>query len=46
MNPMIPQNALQGESLSRRWFLRDCGVGLGAVAATSLLEQQAAQAAV
>ena len=45
MNPMIPQNALQGESLSRRWFLRDCGVGLGAVAATSLLEQQAAQAA-
>jgi len=45
MNPMISQNALQGESLSRRWFLRDCGVGLGAVAATSLLEQQAAQAA-
>ncbi|MBR9800899.1 DUF1501 domain-containing protein [bacterium] len=45
MNPMIPQNALQGESLSRRWFLRDCGVGLGAVAATSLLQQQAAQAA-
>ncbi|WP_237228422.1 DUF1501 domain-containing protein [Rubinisphaera sp. JC750] len=45
MNPMISRNALQGESLSRRWFLRDCGVGLGAVAATSLLEQQAAQAA-
>ena len=45
MNPMISQNALQGESLSRRWFLRDCGVGLGAVAATSLLQQQAAQAA-
>lgn len=45
MNPMISQNALQGGSLSRRWFLRDCGVGLGAVAATSLLQQQAAQAA-
>nr|WP_150106013.1 DUF1501 domain-containing protein [Rubinisphaera brasiliensis] len=42
---MISQNALQGESLSRRWFLRDCGVGLGAVAATSLLQQQAAQGA-
>lgn len=45
MKNMIPQNCLQGESLSRRWFLRDCGVGLGAVAATSLLQQQAAQAA-
>ena len=28
--------------ISRRWFLRDCGVGLGAIAATDLLECSAA----
>ncbi len=34
----IPQlQAAQANSLSRRWFLRDCGVGLGAIAASSLL---------
>jgi len=29
--------AARAQSLSRRWFLRDCGVGLGAIAAGSLL---------
>lgn len=28
-------------SISRRWFLRDCGVGLGAIAATQLLNETA-----
>ncbi len=27
--------------VSRRWFLRDCGVGLGAIAATDLLHASA-----
>ena len=37
MDPMTPTN------VSRRWFLRDCGVGLGAIAAADLVrESQAA----
>jgi hypothetical protein len=32
------------ENPSRRWFLRDCGVGLGAVAATALLNDTATAA--
>ena len=31
--------------VSRRWFLRDCGVGLGAMAATDLLQCSTATAA-
>ena len=34
----LPQlHAARARSLSRRWFLQDCGVGLGAIAAGSLL---------
>ncbi|MFM8470220.1 MAG: DUF1501 domain-containing protein, partial [Limisphaerales bacterium] len=32
-------------SLARRWFLRDCGVGLGSIALASLLGAREAQAA-
>ncbi len=42
MEKMIPINntrACFARELSRRWFLRDCGVGLGASALTSLLAQ-------
>ena len=34
---LAPLAAARGRAIARRWFLRDCGVGLGAVAATSLL---------
>ncbi len=30
--------------ISRRWFLRDCGVGLGAIAAAQLLDESASAA--
>ncbi|WP_436716277.1 DUF1501 domain-containing protein [Roseiconus lacunae] len=30
------------ENISRRWFMRDCGVGLGAIAATDLLCESSA----
>lgn len=33
------------ERLRRRWFFRDCGVGLAGIAATSLLSQDSLQAA-
>ena len=39
-NAVYPQN-----NVARRWFLKDCGVGLGAVAATHLLAQNATIAA-
>ena len=29
--------SIRAQALTRRWFLRDCGVGLGAIAAGSLL---------
>jgi Protein of unknown function (DUF1501) len=32
-------------ALARRWFLRDCGVGLGSIALASLLGERQAQAA-
>jgi hypothetical protein len=32
--------------VSRRWFLRDCGVGLGAIAATDLLQSSVSAASV
>lgn len=31
----------RAQFLSRRWFLKDCGLGLGSIALTSLLRQQA-----
>jgi Protein of unknown function (DUF1501) len=31
----------RSQATSRRWFLRECGVGLGAIAATSLLARDA-----
>src|SRR5437588_11521706 len=34
-----------GRYLSRRWFLRDCGVGLAGLAAGALLADDAARAA-
>jgi hypothetical protein len=39
-NTLSPQN-----TIARRWFLKDCGVGLGAVAATQLLAESSARAA-
>ena len=30
-----------GRDISRRWFLRDCGVGLGSIALSSLMNQEA-----
>jgi hypothetical protein len=33
----------RAEFLKRRWFLRDCGVGLGAIAASSLLADETAR---
>ncbi len=38
MNPLARQ-------ISRRWFLKDCGVGLGSIAAAQLLAEEAAGAA-
>ena len=35
----------QRRAISRRWFFRDCGVGLGAIALHSLLGGQTASAA-
>ena len=32
---------MKSESVSRRWFLNECGVGLGAIAASELLSQTA-----
>lgn len=43
MNLQALLNA-RANSLRRRWFLRDCGVGLGAIAAGSLLAADAAKA--
>ncbi|MFM7837060.1 MAG: DUF1501 domain-containing protein, partial [Planctomycetaceae bacterium] len=45
MGAQAAQRAI--EMLRRRWFLRDCGVGLGAMAAASLMagESQAGQSA-
>jgi hypothetical protein len=37
-------HAAQASYLRRRWFLRDCGVGLGAIAAGSLLSSDLKQA--
>lgn len=36
--------AAHAQAVSRRWFLRDCGVGLGAIAAGSLLSSDLPQA--
>jgi hypothetical protein len=35
----------EARDVSRRWFLRECGVGLGAIAATSLMTAEAATGA-
>jgi hypothetical protein len=31
---------VQAQAVSRRWFLHECGVGLGAIAATSLMKDE------
>ena len=36
--------AAHAQAVSRRWFLRDCGVGLGAIAAGSLLTNDLSRA--
>ena len=38
MNPRHP--GFTGGSAARRWFLRDCGIGLGSVAMQALMQQQ------
>ncbi len=38
----VQNSDMQATRLARRWFLRDCGVGLGAIAANSLLQQSSA----
>ncbi|OYP38838.1 DUF1501 domain-containing protein [Rhodopirellula sp. MGV] len=45
--PIEELNRLRANLVSRRWFMRDCGVGLGAIAASQLLSEDrpAAQAA-
>jgi hypothetical protein len=35
---------LRSQDICRRWFLRECGVGLGAVATTALLDESATAA--
>jgi hypothetical protein len=43
---MIPELRLEAaRHISRRWFLRDCGVGLGGIALASLLGTSRIQAA-
>jgi hypothetical protein len=37
MNPMFESSPFPGGEITRRWFLRDCGVGLGKIALASLL---------
>jgi len=39
-SPAAIRTAL-AEQVRRRWFLRDCGIGLGAIAAGSLLADDA-----
>ena len=45
MNPADPLREAQARLLSRRWFLGDCGIGLGGIAAGSLLAADAGAAA-
>ena len=45
MNHAPELRRVYGQYLSRRWFLRDCGVGLASIAAGALLADAAARAA-
>jgi hypothetical protein len=45
MNPADPLREAHARLLSRRWFLGDCGIGLGGIAAGSLLAAEAGAAA-
>src|SRR5215475_5863701 len=45
MNHAPELRRVYGQYLSRRWFLRDCGVGLANIAAGALLADAAAWAA-
>lgn len=48
MNPTSTENSMQlemAQATARRWFLKECGVGLGAMALHSLLGNSAVQAA-
>jgi len=44
MNQQIPYDA-RSNSVARRWFLKDCGLGLGTIAAGALLSQESGAAA-
>src|SRR5262245_52648051 len=45
MNHAPELRRVYGQYLSRRWFLRDCGVGLASIAAGALLADDAARGA-
>ena len=45
MNLQHELRAEYGRLVTRRWFFRQCGVGLGSLALASLLEPQRARAA-
>ena len=44
MNLFQQLQSARAQYLSRRWFLRDCGVGLAGIAASSLLAEESAKA--
>jgi hypothetical protein len=44
MNLIHQLQSARAQYLSRRWFLRDCGVGLAGIAASSLLAEESAKA--
>lgn len=45
MSAISPRKAVTPEALRRRWFLRDCGVGLGGLALNSLFTRDGLAAA-
>ena len=46
MNLLQQLQQAQAQHLTRRWFLRDCGIGLAGIAASSMLHSKPARAAV
>ncbi len=41
-----PHNIEQQQQLNRRWFLEQCGVGLGAIALSSMMQQESQAASI